>query len=538
MDNLGSPLQRARRNYAPQVPAQLKEFLCFEFSKGEKLSINEKLAHHFPTLTAATVLYGKIGSEKKYQPKRVGVVFSGGPAPGGHNVVTGLFDAIKKMHPQSQLIGFRGGPKGIVEGNYFEITEELLLLYRNQGGFDLLGSGRPKIETEEDLGKTVELCNALDLDTIVLIGGDDSNTNGALIANYLLTHGCKTTIIGIPKTIDADLRSDLIDTTFGFDTACKVYSESIGNIATDAASAGKYYHFIKVMGRAASHIALECALQTHPNLVFISEEIEEKKQSLKDIVMQIADLVVEREKRGKNFGVIVIPEGLVEFLVDVRALIDEISTSLEHPSRTPCLLSPASAETFNLMPEKIQKQLFYQHDPYGNVPLSQIETEQLLIELVKTELENRKKIGLFKGSFRAQHHFLGYEGRCALPSNFDCNYCYALGMTAAAAVHERVTGYICFVKKLHLPVEKWEVGIAPVATMLTVDVRNGVIRPFIRKKLVDLEGKPFKKLKEIESKWLYDDLYCAPGPIQFAGEDVLTQSITKSLFLELQEHTL
>ncbi len=531
MEDIGSPLQRARRNYTPKIALLLEKLHHLAFTSERVEPLSEEIAKVFPYLLDGERLRAFKGSVKARGPLRIGVVFSGGPAAGGHNIITGLFDALKEMNSESRLFGFLNGPMGIVDGKYKEITEEMLLLYRNQGGFDLIGSGRPKIESEEHLAKAAAVCKALDLDGLLMVGGDDSNTNAAVIANYFLSKGCKTRMLTVPKTIDGDLRCKEVAMTFGFDTACKTYAEAIGNIARDAASAGKYYHIIKLMGRSASHITLECALKTHPNFTIIGEEVAAKKQSLRQIVDEIADMVVTRSVIGKDFGVILLSEGLIEFATDMSELTREIARL--NGSTDISQLSGKALATYEMLPEKVARQLFLDPDSHGNPQLSKISTDELLIDLITKELSARKEKGRYKGAFSPQAHFFGYEGRSALPTNFDANYCYTLGMTAAAVFHEGVSGYLCFAEGLNLPPSEWKVGATPIAPLLHLEERRGKKKAVIKKALVDLSGKAFQAFKNKRDGWVCSDSYLMPGPIQFVGESVLTDSIPISLALEL-----
>lgn len=490
-----SPLQRYRLNYQPKLPKILEDLniLKIEELKYPVEQKDELLKKQFPkTSQQPFISFSKNKTSNVYSPVKVGVVFSGGQAPGGHNVIAGLYDALKKMNPQSTLIGFLNGPAGIINNKSIQITDELLKGYRNQGGFDLLKSGRTKIETEAQFQSSRETVEQLKLDALVIIGGDDSNTNAAFLAEYFLQKGTKTRVIGVPKTIDGDLKNEFIDISFGFDTACKVYSETIGNVLKDAQSSKKYYFFIKLMGRSASHITLECAIKTHPNMVLISEEILKKKQSLTDVVKQIADMICLRNEQGKDYGVILIPEGLIEFIPESQEMIAKLGG---------------------------------QHDAHGNVEVSKIETERLLISLVNSELDERKLKGSYKGNFSPQPIFCGYEGRSGLPSNFDCQYCYALGYVSALLIQAGVTGYMSCIRHLDQPVEKWELLGIPIYEMLHLEKRKDQLKPVIKKTLVDLSSDLFMSFQKERAKWMLSDDYICPGPIQFDGPEDIVDSL-------------
>lgn len=545
-----SPLQEARLNYQPALPRILSNVGDIVFEEGTPTKEpSEALKQLFPKTWQQSALKAEQGHGKPCGPLNVGVVLSGGQAAGGHNVIGGLLDGIKSLNPDSHLYGFLGGPSGIINGEYIEITEEIMAPYRNQGGFDLIGSGRTKIETVEDFERSGDTCRMLDLDGLVVIGGDDSNTNAALLAEYCISQGMKTKVIGAPKTIDGDLRSDLVEISFGHDTACKTYSDLIGNIARDALSAKKYYHFIKLMGRSASHIALECALQTQPNITLIGEEVAKEKKTLAELRDEICRVISKRADKGKNYGVVLIPEGIVEFIPEVRTLISELNKQLRPDSplsnglaetddpeaRLQLVrekLSDGSKSCFDALPEPIALQLLLDRDPHGNVQVSKIETERLFISIVKEELGQRKKSGTFKGSFSAQPHFLGYEGRSCLPSNFDAQYCFALGTLAAAALASGRTGYMVSLQRLALPVEDWEATMVPIVSMMHFEMRSGASKPVIEKALVDLEGPAFRDFKKLSPAWAVNDRYRYPGPIQFAGDRVYTDAATMTLRLE------
>ena len=549
-----SLLQHLRLNYKPQLPRALDslENASWEVQPAESL-VSKEVQGVLPEMSQLSALKISVSSSRqKSAPLRVGVVLSGGQASGGHNVIAGLFDALKRLHADSRFFGFLNGPGGIIKNQYIELTQELLQNYRNQGGFDLIGSGRTKIETEADFQATEETVLSLALDGLVIVGGDDSNTNAVLLAEYFCRKGVKCAVAGVPKTIDGDLKNSAIEASFGFDTACKTYSECIGNLMRDALSAKKYYYFVKLMGRSASHIALECALQTHPNLALIGEEVAQQNATLAQLVNQICDLVAKRAEAKKNYGVILIPEGLLEFIPEVKGLISELNQLLagdsiylsalekfsgdeqkaEYISR---FLTPEAQHCFRTFPSEIQAQLLLGRDAHGNVQVSKIETERLFIELVKKELKRRAKLGSYSGSFSPQPFFFGYEGRACLPSNFDAQYCYALGFIAALLIDNRKSGYICSIKQLHLPVDQWEPGAMPLAHMITFERRQGAVKPVIAKAYVDLQGDPFKNFSVQRENWMVQDSYRYPGPIQFFGPAELTDAITRTLELESQE---
>ena len=471
---------------------------------------------------------------------KVGIVLSGGQAAGGHNVIYGLFRYLKYRHPGSTVMGFLNGPKGIVKNSHKVLTEGEVTEYKNLGGFHMLGSGRDKIETPDDLSAAAKTCEQLDLDGLVVIGGDDSNTNAAVLAEYFLAHDMKTKVVGVPKTLDGDLKSSDVPISFGFDTACKVYSEIIGNIMIDALSAKKYWHFIRLMGRAASHVTLEAALQTHPQIAFISEEIAAKRVSLGDVARIVADCVEQRASMGKNYGVVLLPEGLVEFVHDISTLISEINNLLAQgmsPDDIPAIeaaLTPESRKAFSSMSIGFQKSFLEERDPHGNVQVAHIECEKLLIRMVENELEKRKQMGTFVGKFAGIPHYLGYEGRCSLPTNFDSTYCHALGAAAGALLGAGKTGVMAAITDLHLPATKWRVGGVPLVTMMNMEWRKGKEKAVIKKALVDLDGEPMRAFKEIRKGWMIHDCYRSPGPIQFKGHE-WADVATITLSLELNE---
>lgn len=550
-----SPLQKLRLQYQPKLPKVLQDIRnLIAIPKtnhvDQESEIVSSVAALFPqTRGQPQSLVFVPEKNVKQNPKRVGVVLSGGQAPGGHNVISGLFDALKTLNPNSKLYGFLGGPSGIVGNCHVEITGELLANYRNQGGFDLIGSGRTKIETPEQFAAAKETAKSMDLDGIVIIGGDDSNTNAAFLAEYFCQQQCKTAVVGVPKTIDGDLKNEDIEISFGFDTASKTYSEIIGNIQRDALSAKKYYYFIKLMGRSASHITLECALQTHPNMALISEEIAAQRKTLLEITHDICNMICERHAQGKDYGVILIPEGIIEFIPEFKQLIEELNSLLSednlHSAKMELLgssdakisyiagqLSSASAACFQVIPVEIQVQLLLDRDPHGNVQVSRIETERLFIEMVRKELNNRKKAGAYSGKFSGQPHFCGYEGRSCFPTNFDAQYCYSLGYVAALLINNGSTGYISCVQKLALPIAKWQVAGKSLLTMMAMEQRQGKPKPVIKKALVELNGAPFLAFIAKREEWMYKDDYCYPGPVQFFGPEELTESSTQTLILE------
>ncbi len=526
-------LQKLRLQYQPVIPRLFHNYRQVGFSPGpESFSgkMSEEIRSLFPKTHKQAMVLGHNSTQRTCNPLKVGVVFSGGQASGGHNVVIGLYDGLKMLNPASTLIGFLDGPGGIVSGKSIALQGELLANYRNQGGFDLIGSGRIKIETSEQLDATLKVVQNLQLDGLVIIGGDDSNTNAAVLAEFFLQKGCSTKVIGVPKTIDGDLQNEHLQISFGFDTACKTYSEMIGNIARDALSAKKYTHIIKLMGRSASHIALECAFRTHPNLVLISEEIAHKKMTLKTLIDQIVGVIEQRAQAGKNYGVILLPEGLIEFIPEMNVLIHELNGVMANASNNTqegvlSQLSQEGRSCFEALPEKIRHQLLAERDPHGNVQVSKIETEQLVIELVERELKKKQVKAHPVG------HFFGYEGRAGFPSNFDCNYCTTLGYTAALLIDEGLTGYMAIVQNLHLASTEWTIGALPIVSLLHMEQRMAKRRPVIQKALVDLDGKPFKVFSELRQRWVMEDDYQFPGPIQFYGDQAVTDLIPETMTL-------
>lgn len=520
-----SLLQRLRRDYVVPLPEALYDLKVVNFTHGEKTESSkdgEALKKLFPKTYGQPLIRGKKGKRRELRPLKIGIVFSGGQAAGGHNVIAGVFDAITSLHPDSRLFGFLNGPSGITDHQYKELTQNMISAYRNQGGFDLIGSGRTKIETEEQLRASQTTVQSLQLDGLIIVGGDDSNTNAALLAEYFLSNSCSTKVIGVPKTIDGDLKNTYVKTSFGFDTACKCYAEMIGNIARDALSAKKYTHFIKLMGRSASHIALECALQTQPNFAWIGEEVASKNMTLAQIGESMAKLIEKRSQSGKPYGVILVPEGLIEFIPEVGALIKELNV-LKELSDVRSKLSSDALNCFEQLPEAIQKQLLLDRDPHGNVQVSLIDTEKLLIEIVKKN---------YQGTFNPISHFFGYEGRSAFPSNFDSQYCYALGMTAALLVGDGFTGYMCCIHHLTEPVQNWQIGGIPLTMLMHLELRKGKIKPVIQKALVDLNGPAFKLFASKREAWTFQDHYRFPGPIQFFGDQALTGTLPLTLMYD------
>lgn len=530
-----SPFESYRLSYAPPLPAMLENITRLKpVSLGSPVEYDQNIQDLFPhTTKLQDISFENTADASMLVKQRVGVVFSGGQAPGGNNVIAGLFDALKKASPASELIGFLGGPSGLIQGKHIEITKALLARYRNLGGFDLLGSDRTKLDAPTHAA-VLKCVQDLELDGLVIIGGDDSNTNAALLAEYFLVKNAKTSVVGIPKTIDGDLKSSKIEASFGFDTATKTYADIIGNLAKDALSAKKYYFFVKLMGRTASSIALECALQTHPNYTLIGEEILEKGLSLQEVVNSLADLICERAARSKNYGLILVPEGLLEFIPDCKLLIKELSSMQgeKTPGEAQKNLSEDAKKCFEILPAAIKKQLLLDLDPHGNLQVSRIETERLLIEMVEVELKKRQANGRFTGNFNPQPLFLGYEGRSCAPSNFDANYCYALGRVATILIQNGLTGYMAAIKGLSLPVESWQPFGIPLVSLVGFEERKGIAKPVIKKALVDLKGGPFASFKKQRQSWAVNDDYRHPGPIQHFGSRELTEQITLTLALE------
>ena len=536
-----------RAAYMPKLPKGLQGAVCVkEGEPTQSVGDQEEIKKLFPNTYGMPLVEFVPGETANNKKMNVGVILSGGQAPGGHNVITGLFDAIKKLNPENRLFGFILGPGGLVDHNYMEITKEIADEYRNTGGFDMIGSGRTKLEKVEQFEKGLEIIRELDIKAIVIIGGDDSNTNACVLAEYYAAKQYGVQVIGCPTTIDGDLKNSQIETSFGFDTACKTYSELIGNIERDCNSARKYWHFIKVMGRSASHIALECALQTQPNICLISEEVEAKEQSLDDIVNYIAEKVADRAADGNNYGTVIIPEGLIEFIPAIKKLIAQLNDVLALPEvkdmgRSEQIdfakshLTQENLAVFNSLPTSVARQLALDRDPHGNVQVSLIETEKLLSTMVAQKLEKMKREGRYTGKFSAQHHFFGYEGRCAAPSNFDADYCYALGTSAAQLIAAGKTGYMAIVKNTTAPSDEWKAGGVPITMMMNMERRNGEMKPVIRKALVELDGAPFKAFAAQRDKWARETCYVYPGPIQYWGPSSVCDRPTCTLALEQQK---
>ena len=547
-----SPLQLARYQYNPKLPGMLRGGISqISVKNGEatqSVADQEKIQALFPNTYGKNEITFQTGENTASAKKQVvGVILSGGQAPGGHNVICGLYDALKALSPENVLIGFKGGPSGLLDNDFIIFDDEYINQYRNTGGFDIIGSGRTKLETQEQFAVVVENCKRNGVNAIVIIGGDDSNTNAAVLAEYCAAHNTGIQVIGCPKTIDGDLKNEDIECSFGFDTATKTYSEIIGNIERDANSAKKYWHFVKVMGRSASHVALECALQTQPNICLIGEEVAAKKMSLAAIADYIADSVAARAAKGWNFGVAIIPEGIVEFVPEFSVLIAEINELLAGSKADAFNALPTwsdkyafiknglteeSFAVFAILPENIQQQLFLERDPHGNVQVSLIESEKLFSALVKDNLAARKKNGTYKGKFSALHHFLGYEGRCAFPSNFDADYCYSLGYNAAMLIQYGYTGYLSKVSNLQAPAEEWVAGGMPITKMMNIERRHGADKPVIRKALVELEGAPFKFFAANREKWAVETCFVYPGAIQYFGPSEVCDQPTITLALE------
>jgi pyrophosphate--fructose-6-phosphate 1-phosphotransferase len=539
-----SALQLARAAYQPKLPKALQGAVKIkEGAATQSVGDQEEIKKLFPNTYGMPIVEFEPATEANNTKMNVGIILSGGQAPGGHNVITGLFDQIKKLNPENRLFGFILGPGGLVDHNYMELTADIIDEYRNTGGFDMIGSGRTKLEKVDQFEKGLEIIRELDIKAIVIIGGDDSNTNACVLAEYYAAKNYGVQVIGCPKTIDGDLKNAQIETSFGFDTACKTYSELIGNIERDCNSARKYWHFIKVMGRSASHIALECALQTQPNICLVSEEIEQKGMSLDDIVDYIANAVCQRAADGNNFGTVIIPEGVIEFIPAIKKLIAQLNDVLAMPEAknldrhesidfVKAHLTEANLAVFNSLPTGVARQLALDRDPHGNVQVSLIETEKLLSTMVAQKLEKMKKEGKYTGKFSALHHFFGYEGRCAAPSNFDADYCYALGTSAAQLIANGKTGYMAIVKNTTAPAEQWIAGGVPITMMMNMEKRNGEMKPVIRKALVELDGAPFKEFAAHRDVWARQTAYVYPGPIQYWGPTEVCDQPTRTLALE------
>lgn len=548
-----SPLQIERLKYQPKLPSSLAEGInsleMVEGSATQSVRDQEQIQELFKnTYGKPVVTFKHTASSNSSEVRNVGVILSGGQAPGGHNVIAGLYDALKQANSANKLYGFLGGPSGIIEGKYVEFDDKFMDAYRNTGGFDIIGSGRTKLETEEQFEKSLAVCRKLNISAVVIIGGDDSNTNAALLAEWFVKNNTGIQVIGCPKTIDGDLKNDQIEISFGFDTATKTYAELIGNIERDANSAKKYWHFVKIMGRSASHVALEAALQTQPNITLISEEVEEKKMSLESIINYMCDIIVRRANMGKNFGIAVIPEGLIEFIPEMKSMIsnlNDIMAALENDSEfvnattirdkfdiVENRLEANNAKVYASLPVLIKGQLLADRDPHGNVQVSKIETEKLLIEMISTRLDELKSQGEFIGKFNAQSHFFGYEGRCAFPSNFDADYCYSLGFNAFALINFGLTGYLSSVRNLTAPASEWFAGGIPLTMMMNMEKRHGEMKPVIQKALVKLDGPVFKQLEENREDWALNDRYLFPGAIQYFGPSCVCDVTTCTLQLE------
>ena len=541
-----SVLQQARAAYKPKLPKALQGVVkAVEGAPTQSVDNQKEIKAEFPNTYGMPLVEFVPGDVAENKKMNVGIILSGGQAPGGHNVICGLFDTVKKLNPENKLYGFLMGPGGLVDHNYMEITADYVDNFRNTGGFDMIGSGRTKLEEVEQFDKGLEIIRQLDIQAIVIIGGDDSNTNACVLAEHYLKQNAGVQVIGCPKTIDGDLKNDQIETSFGFDTATKTYSELIGNIERDCNSARKYWHFIKLMGRSASHIALECALQCQPNICLISEEVEAKDLTLNDIVEQICEAVAARAAKGDNYGVVLVPEGLIEFIPAIGRLIDELNDLLadhgeEYKDLDPeaqkkyvlAHLSKENAETFETLPENVARQLSLDRDPHGNVQVSLIETEKLLSVMCEAKLAKWKDEGKFVGKFATLHHFFGYEGRCATPSNYDADYCYALGASAAQLIANGKTGYMAIVKNTTAPSDEWKAGGVPITMMMNIERRNGKNKPVIKKALVDLEGNPFKTFVARRDRWATETCYLYPGPIQYWGPTEVCDKTTITLALE------
>ena len=543
-----SALQVARAAYQPKLPQALKgAVVAVEGAATQSVGNQEEIKAMFPNTYGMPVITFEAGEQKPMEAFNVGIILSGGQAPGGHNVISGLYDGVKSLNPNSKLYGFLMGPGGLVDHKYVEFNDEFIDEYRNTGGFDIIGSGRTKLEKEAQFESGIEILRELGIKALVIIGGDDSNTNACVLAEYYAAKKYGVQVIGCPKTIDGDLKNDQIETSFGFDTACKTYSELIGNIQRDCNSARKYWHFIKLMGRSASHIALECALQTQPNVCLVSEEVEQKNMSLDDVVTYIANIVAARAAEGNNFGTVLIPEGLIEFIPAIKKLIAELNEVLTDPATgesrefvnaeeqiafVKSNIAPENLAILESLPADVARQLCLDRDPHGNVQVSLIETEKLLSRMVATKLDAWKKEGKFNGKFSAQHHFFGYEGRCAAPSNYDADYCYSLGYNASRLIANGKTGYMSIIKNTTAPAAEWIAGGVPITMMMNMERRNGAMKPVIRKALVELDGAPFKFFAAHREEWAKNTCYVYPGPIQYWGPTEVCDQCTKTLALE------
>ncbi len=548
-----SPLQKERLSYQPKLPATLangiNKLVVKEGEKTQSVADQKEIQELFKnSYGMPTVTFETSDKEEMKPAKNIGVILSGGQAPGGHNVIAGIFDALKQANPENKLYGFLGGPSGIIDGKYIELTEDIINAYRNTGGFDIIGSGRTKLETEEQFEKALNVCKNLNVTGIVIIGGDDSNTNAALLAEWFLAKKAGIQVIGCPKTIDGDLKNEQIEISFGFDTATKTYAELVGNIQRDANSAKKYWHFIKLMGRSASHVALEVGLQTHPNITLVSEEVEAKKMSLAQVVDSITKVVVARAEKGKNFGIVLVPEGLIEFIPEVKAMIANLNDKLAELEKDAAYknassdaekfeiitknLEPENAKVFNSLPAMIKAQLLMDRDPHGNVQVSRIDTEKLLIAMVREQLNKLKAEGKYNGKFSDLAHFFGYEGRCAFPSNFDADYCYALGFNAFALMNFGLTGYISSIRNLTAPAKDWVAGGIPLTMMMNMEKRHGEMKPVIKKALVEIDGPVFKYLQDHREEWANNEEYLFPGAIQYFGPTEVADITTRTLALE------
>ena len=543
-----SALQVARAAYQPKLPQALKgAVVAVEGAATQSVGNQEEIKAMFPNTYGMPVITFEAGEQKPMEAFNVGIILSGGQAPGGHNVISGLYDGVKSLNPNSKLYGFLMGPGGLVDHKYVEFNDEFIDEYRNTGGFDIIGSGRTKLEKEAQFESGIEILRELGIKALVIIGGDDSNTNACVLAEYYAAKKYGVQVIGCPKTIDGDLKNDQIETSFGFDTACKTYSELIGNIQRDCNSARKYWHFIKLMGRSASHIALECALQTQPNVCLVSEEVEQKNMSLDDVVTYIANIVAARAAEGNNFGTVLIPEGLSELIPAIKKLIAELNEVLTDPATgesrefanaeeqiafVKSNIAPENLAILESLPADVARQLCLDRDPHGNVQVSLIETEKLLSRMVATKLDAWKKEGKFNGKFSAQHHFFGYEGRCAAPSNYDADYCYSLGYNASRLIANGKTGYMSIIKNTTAPAAEWIAGGVPITMMMNMQRRNGAMKPVIRKALVELDGAPFKFFAAHREEWAKNTCYVYPGPIQYWGPTEVCDQCTKTLALE------